>query len=277
VYQYQSEPNVQSLFLYPIKSCAGIQVDSLNLLSYGPQYDRQFVVVDEKTGEALTQREYPRLCLVRTSFQAPFNRGPRQLNFQVPGVEPFRIPLEREVGEEREAVVWGDVCRGLDEGNVIAEAFSDFLGKRCRLVRYLPKNPRLRMSHTLGATVSISFADAYPILVVSSASLDDLNRRIGGEPLNMNRFRPNVVIGNTAPYAEDQWSAISVGDVLLRGANQCVRCVTTLVDQDTGKLGKEPLRMLKKYRRIPDGVIFARNFIILRHGIIRMGEVVSTP
>ncbi len=261
---------ISQLFIYPIKSCGGIGVEELNLLSYGPQYDRQFVIVDSD-GKAITQREEPRLSLVKTTFW-----DTRFLVAYIPGTEGLLIRLKREDGEEREAVVWGDTCKGLDEGDEIAEAFSSFLGKSVRLVRYVPTNPRLRMSSHLSERVSISFADAYPLLVISEASLADLNRRLPERkwPLEMNRFRPNIVIGHSRPYEEDEWQAISVNGVLLRGANQCVRCATTLVDQTTGRVGKEPLRTLGKYRKTEKGVIFGRNFIHLGEGTIRKGSPV---
>ena len=161
----------------------------------------------------------------------------------------------------------------------MAQAFSSFLAKPVRLVRFVPQNPRLRMSSHLGERVSISFADAYPLLIISEASLRDLNRRLPTrhEPLEMNRFRPNIVISHSLPYAEDEWQAISVNGVLLRGANQCVRCATTLVDQATGRTGKEPLRTLGKYRKTPKGVVFGRNFIHLGEGRIHRGDIVDTP
>lgn len=263
---------IASLFIYPIKSCGEIRVEELNLLPYGPQHDRQFVIVDAE-GKAITQREEPRLSTVLPAL------GRDQLFVYLPGrSRGLVLPLEREVGEEREAVVWGDTCRGLDEGVEVAYEFSSFLGRECRLVRYVPENPRLRMSSHLGERISISFADAYPLLVISQASLADLNQRLpaGHRPLLMKRFRPNVVIGGVGPYEEDEWSTISVNGVRLQGANQCVRCATTLVDQATGESGKEPLRTLNQYRKTPKGVVFGRNFVHLDEGIIREHDIVDT-
>lgn len=264
--------HIKSLFLYPIKSCAGIAVKELNLLSYGPEHDRQFVIVDGD-GSAITQREEPRLSRIQIDFyDAHF------LAVYVPEFERLLINLNRDDGEKCEAIVWGDRCKGFDEGDQIAYTFSNFLGKRVRLVRYIPSYPRLRMSSHLGKRISVSFADAYPLLVISEASLADLNRRIPeGEreyPLEMNRFRPNIVIGDARPYEEDKLKTISVNGVLLQGVNQCVRCATTLVDQ-AGRTGKEPLRTLNKYRKTPKGVVFGRNFIHLGEGRIKIGDPVK--
>ena len=147
------DKTINALYVYPVKSCGGITVEELELLPYGPRHDRMLVIVDED-GQAITQREEPRLSLVRTAFseQSLVIRFP-------PWTESISTPLEREAGEEREAVVWGDTCLGIDEGNEIAEAFSTFLNRPCRVVRYTPKNPRLRMSSFLEKRISISFAD----------------------------------------------------------------------------------------------------------------------
>lgn len=265
--------DIKELFVYPMKSCGGIPVEELKLLSYGPRYDRMFVIVDER-GQAITQREEPRLCLVRPIFFDQF------LSVQLPPWnDGVLLPLEREDGEECEAVVWGDRCLGFDEGNLIAEAFSFFLERRCRVVRYVPKNPRMRMSTFLGERISVSFADAYPLLVISDASLNDLNGRVPLplRPIRMDRFRPNIVVGHAHPYEEDEWSAILANGVLLQGANQCVRCATTLVNQANGYVGKEPLRTLNEYRKTPKGVVFGRNFRHLGEGVIRRGDIVDTP
>ena len=261
---------VASLFIYPIKSCAEFRVSELDLQPYGPKHDRQFVIVDEK-GQAITQREAPKLATVLTALDSD------RLYVVLPGrSKGLQIPLIRENGQEREAVVWGDTCRGFDEGPEVAYEFSSFLGRPARLVRYLPQNPRLRMSSHLNTRVSISFADAYPLLVISKASLDDLNSRLPRDerPLLMNRFRPNIVIEGPRPYEEDEWAAISVSGVGLQGVNQCVRCATTLVDQATGESGKEPLRTLNQYRKTPKGVVFGRNFIHLAEGVIHDGDSV---
>jgi len=260
---------VQSLFVYPIKSGAGIEVEALRLLPHGPQYDRIFVVVDE-AGQPLTQIGHPQLCLISTAITA------EAFVVRIPTVGEFSLPLERHEGSVRDVIVSGGTCQGLDEGDAIAEACSVFLAQPCRLVRYTPQYPHLHYSNYLQARVSISFAYACPVHIIAEASLDDLNQRLP-EPLPMNRFRPNIVVSGCAPYAEDTWEAITVGTVRLQGTTQCIRCATTLVDQATGKLGKEPLRTLATYRQTPRGIVFGKNCILLTEGMVRRGDLLRVP
>lgn len=260
--------HIKDLFIYPVKSCAGIAVQEMPLAATGPLYDRMFVIVNA-AGNALTQRVHPRLCLVRTLI----TRG--HLAIRVPGGTMHITPLERDGIADRDVVVWGDACRGMDEGDTVASALSDFLGERCRLVRYLPTHPRLRESSYLGQAISISFSDGYPFLVISQASLDDLNGRLP-EPVPMDRFRPNLVIEGTEPYAEDAWDWLAVGKIVLNAANQCARCATTVVDQRTGMTSHEPLRTLASYRRNREGkIVFGRNFRHLNGGVLRVGDIVT--
>lgn len=253
--------HIQSLFIYPIKSCGGIEVEVLHLLSYGPKYDRTFVIVDD-AGQFLSQRQHPKLCLIRIAIKG------NSFLVNIPDAGEFSLSLERDEGIEREVIVWDDKCHGFDEGDAIAEALSSFLVKPCRLVRYTSQHPRLRHSSYLNTHVSISFADAYPFLIIAQASLDDLNQRLP-DALPMSRFRPNIVVDGCNAFEEDIWEEVIVGTIRLKGANQCVRCATTLVDQETGKLGKEPLHTLETFRRTPKGVVFGRNFIHLAEGILR--------
>jgi len=173
--------------------------------------------------------------------------------------------------------VWGDTLLALDEGELAAKALSDFLGVPCRLVRHLPnEHPRLRHSSFFDRKVQVSFADGYPLLVVSEESLADLNSRLL-EPVPVNRFRPNIVVSVPHAYDEDSWRTLRVRDVLLEGANACVRCVTTTIDQATGKRDErqEPLRTLAMYRKTDKGAVFGRNFVNLTQGFIRKGDVLK--
>ncbi len=263
---------IQSLFIYPVKSCAGIEVNEMPLVSYGPEHDREFMVVN-RAGMFLTQREHPKLCLIRTSLNG------NEMNMGIPNHGSFNFPLHRHKANrepERLVTVWKDKCRGIDMGNMVAEALSDFLGEQCYLVRYNTHRPRLRESSALrGGKIHVSFADGYPLLILSEASLTDLNQRLV-KPVSMDRFRPNVVISGCMPYAEDQWKEVRIGSLHLRNIRECPRCPITLVDQKTGMTGKEPLRTLEKYRKTPEGkVAFGRYFMHATNGMLRTGDLIQ--
>lgn len=258
--------HIERLFVHPVKSCGGIDVPIAEMTERGLRFDREFAVVGAD-GVAMTQREHPRMALVGTAIR------PGELLLRVPGASEISVSLDGEVSVRRRIRVWDDDCEGADAGDEAAKAFSNYLGARCRLVRRLASHPRLHKSTTLGRSISVSFADAYPLLVISEASLADLNRRCP-ERIPMDRFRPNIVLGGVEPYAEDAVAEIVVGDVRLQGANPCVRCAVTTTNQQTAERGVEPLRTLATYRRVEKGVIFGRNFVTVTTGRVRAGDTV---
>ena len=178
--------------------------------------------------------------------------------------------------KRRTVTIHKDQCEAVDLGDTHARWFSTFLGRSCRLVRQNSKQPRLRTPSSVGHEIQVSFADGYPLLVTTVASLADLNRRIherGAEPVPMDRFRPNIVLDGCDAYDEDLWPRLRIGDVVLTAANKCVRCVVTTADQLTGKRGHEPLRTLATYRKGTDGgVEFGRNFIVTKPGMVNVGQ-----
>jgi uncharacterized protein len=255
---------VSALYVYPVKSCAGIAVPSATLDTKGFVGDRRFMIVDD-TGSFLTQREFPRLALV----------GPRPegdvLAFDAPGMASIEMPIRRGRGDET-VKIWDDTCSATDQGDEVSAWLGRFLGTRCRLVRQADDDVRrIDPTYATRAEDEVSFADAYPLLVISEASLADLNSRLE-VPLPMNRFRPNVVVNGTEPYAEDSWRSIEIGAVPANVVKPCVRCVTTTVDQRTAETGKEPLRTLATYRKGPRGVLFGQNVIHAHPGTINVGD-----
>lgn len=254
--------HISRLYCYPIKSCAGIALDSVHVSLRGILHDRAWAVVDLKTKKVLTQRDTPRLCLVRTALDGG------ELVFSAQDGQEMRTPIEGpESGGERGLVaeIWGDRVDVVDQGVWPSGWFSAFLGKACSLVR-MPgaRRPKDR---------DIAFADAYECLVLSEASLDDLNGRLEA-PLSMDRFRPNVVVAGCGPYAEDAWHYVRLGGMHAEGQTACVRCVITVTDQRTGVRGKEPLKTLATYRKTEEGVTFGRNFSFLGGGLLSVGDPV---
>jgi hypothetical protein len=224
-------------------------------------------------GRFLTQRELPRLALVRPLLED------RELTLLGPAVEPLRLSLEQP--QRRVAVqVWKDECPGLDEGDAAAHWLRQVLQRDCRLVRFDPQHRRLSSRSWTGSIEAENrFSDGFPLLVISRASLADLNARLE-MPLPMNRFRPNIVLDGIGPYEEDHIDELYCDEVRLRIVKPCTRCRITTTDQDTGQLdGEEPLRTLKGYRfdRELRGVLFGQNTVIVQgvNARLRCGQTLE--
>jgi uncharacterized protein YcbX len=259
---------VSALYRYPVKSCRGEPLTVAPLDQRGIVGDRTFMVVDS-TGEFLTQRELPRLCLIAPTVRES------TLTLSAPGQDPLTVPIRR-AGEERLVLVWNDWCRAVDQGDAVAGWLERFLEMPARLVRLADDFIRLvDPRYARQPTDQVHFADAYPFLLIGQASLDDLNRRLE-TPLAMNRFRPNIVVSGSEPFAEDCWRRIQIGAVVFEVVKPCARCATTQVEQETARLGKEPLRTLARYRLTPDRkVLFGQNLIHHHPGTIRVGDAVT--
>jgi uncharacterized protein YcbX len=256
---------LSSLTFYPIKSCRGISVASAELDDRGIRHDRRWMLVDA-TGRFLTQREWPRLALVKVSLL------PDALALDAPRMSPLRVPLHSDSRTPQQVLVWNDVVTAYDSGNEAAAWFSEFLGAPTRLV-FMPDNAT-RVAQRNGLTSRIGFVDAYPMLLMSESSVADLNSRLS-EPVPMNRFRPNLVITGALPYAEDGWDETIIDGINFRCVKPCARCVTTTVKQETGEKGTEPLRTLAAYRSVGGNVLFGMNVMHAGIGSIHVGSTVS--
>jgi uncharacterized protein YcbX len=243
------------LFVYPIKSCAGMAVEAWDLDERGLAGDRSFMVVDED-GVFLTQREAPRLATVRP---APAERM---------GVVTPEGSAVADPGRQMDITVWKHRGPAVDCGDEVAELLSHHLGRTCRLVTLAPQHDR--PTSIGGGTVG--FADGYPLLIATEASLADLNARMP-TPLPMNRFRPNLVVSGSEPFEEDAWLRIEVGEVPMDVVKPCDRCAITRVDQATGVRGDgEPLRTLGTFRKAKGGVMFGQNVVHRALGGLRVGD-----
>lgn len=264
---------LQSLHVYPVKSCAGIALDSAELGARGLRYDRHWMVIDG-SGRFLTQRTHPRLALVHTLLTS------EALMLTAPGAPGLTLPLDTAAGWQpsRTVRIWDDEVAAVDCGTVAAAWISEVLGSGAAIVRPAPamrREPGARWRGDLPAPVD--FPDAYPLLVCNAASLDDLQRRMPeGQQLSMARFRPNLVISGPPAYAEDETLEISGDGWSLRLVKPCTRCSTTAVDPLTGLPGANPLPVLRGYRfdRELRGVTFGQNAVIVT-GVgarLRVGE-----
>lgn len=277
-------PILTELNLYPIKSCAGISLREATLTPAGLMsqhiYDREWMIVDEN-GLALTQREFPKMALIEPRIKAD------TLELRSPGMLRFEVPLDLPDPADEKIMrvkVWDDEVDAYDCDDTTALWFSNALGVRCRLVRFHPDAKRLAdLGWTKGMEAPTLFSDGFPMLVIGSASLDDLNEKLlaqGRAALPMNRFRPNLVFSDLAAFEEDFAESYTLGTATLQPVKPCARCPIPSVDQATGEIGPDPLDILQTYRANPkmdDRVTFGMN-AILQSGegqVVRVGQQVD--
>ncbi|MER5358969.1 MOSC N-terminal beta barrel domain-containing protein [Streptomyces sp. NPDC002785] len=268
---------VRELTYYPVKGCAGTVVDSAQVLGTGLEHDRTFMVVDAADGAFRSQRTHPSMAAIRVEV---LDAG-AVLALSAEGVEPLRLKVDRD-GPRREVSMF-DRPLGVaaDQGDEVAEWFSDALGAKSRLVRVAPGFDRDGWGDTPG---KVNFADAHAVLVASTASLDGLNARItargDAEPVPMDRFRPNIVLtGNDEPHFEDRVRRMTLGSVELAYSVRAMRCAVPMVDQKTGhRAGPEPVRTLSTYRREPEyknKVSFGAKNAVVGEGVVSVGDTVE--
>ena len=246
---------IASLHVYPVKSCRGIDVLDALVTPTGFEWDRRWMILAARN-KFVTQRTHPKLATITVAI------GGGRLNLSADGHGSLAVDPE-QLGESRRTRVWDDDCNGIDAGEQAAAWLSGVLAEPMRLVRVDPGVPRSANPKYAGSVPQpLSFADGYPVLMISRESLAYLNRRLPA-PIPMGRFRPNVVIEGVAEYAEDAMALFDFGKVVLRGVKHCTRCVVTTTDQRTGARDRnqEPLRTLNKYRhdRVLRGVAFGQN------------------
>ncbi len=268
---------ISALYVHPIKSCAGVDVREALLIETGLEFDRAWMVVDAH-GRFLTQRELPRMALVTPTLRHS------EVVLRAPGMLALHLSIDG-VEEPTRVTVWNDEVAAYDMGSLAAQWFSDFLGQPCRLVRFDPDQKRLSSKKWTGdIDAENAFSDAYPLLVTSEASLDDLNAKLaqrGVAPVAMNRFRPNLVLSGLEAYGEDHLDEIRFdtpeGEVVLKLVKPCSRCTIPSVDPATGEQGHEPGDTLATYRadaRLDGALTFAMNAVIVK-GIecgLRVGQ-----
>jgi len=258
--------HVAALYLHPIKSCAGLSVASSELVETGLDLDRAWMVVNHH-GEMLTQRELPRMVLITTALRSG------DLVLRAPGMLALHVKLDTVEAATR-VRVWGDVVKAYDMGPLAAQWFTDFLGQPLRLARFDPEQQRLADPAWAGAVAAeTAFADGFPLLVCSTASLAELNTRLaarGSAPVTMERFRPNLVLDGLQAFDEDQIDEIVIdagdGPVVLRLVKPCTRCTIPSVDPATGVQHTEPSDTLSSFRadkRVGGGITFGMNAVVV--------------
>lgn len=258
---------VSGLMIYPVKSCQGLLIDSAQIEAMGFQHDRRWMVVDDQ-GKFVTQRQHPKMALIQV---APTND---QLALSHPGASSVVVHIDDCV-KKREVQVWKDSVSAVQAPDSVSEWLTAILGLSCHLV-HIPGNVHRPVDpNYANAEDQTGFADGFPFLLTTEASLGELNNRLTA-PVTMKHFRPNIVIEGAEPYAEDQWKTVRIGSVEFRVAKPCSRCVMTTVNPETGvKMGKDPLMTLSQYRKTELGAIFGQNLIQNSEGTINVGDSVE--
>ncbi len=266
---------VESLHLYPIKSCTGVAPAQVLLIETGFELDRAWMVVDEHH-EFVTQRELPRLALIRLTLKR------NDMALRAPGMLALHVSLDA-VEHKTRVRVWDDEVSAFDMGDLAAQWFSDFLGRRLRLVRFDPEQRRLANRRWTGPIeAENAFSDGFPLLVISSASLAELNRRLalqGHDAVTMERFRPNLVLSGLDAHGEDHLDELTFkgvdGPVRLNLVKPCGRCTIPDVDPVTAAQGHAITDALAAYRadaRLDGALTFGMNAVIIE-GIERRLDV----
>jgi hypothetical protein len=259
---------LSNLTYYPIKACRGFDVTKSRVERMGLANDRRMMVVTPE-GEFLTQREYAKLALITPTLKND------SVTLSAPNFDSLQFAIQKS-GTPTSVNIWkSSGVSAIDQGDESAQWLSAWLGAPVRLVHVDERIKRkLNPDFAVSAEDHTGFADGYPILIISEESLRDLNSKLGAA-LPMNRFRPNIVVQNCAPFAEDTWKRIRIGNVEMALVKPCPRCVVTTIDKDTLEKNKEPLKTLNTYRKQKDGAMFGMNVIPLNEGEIKVGMSVE--
>ena len=280
------QAHIAALWIYPVKSCAGVSLPEAEVTPTGLAWDRAWMVVDEQ-GDMVSQRDLPSMALIQPAFKLD------DLVLRAPGMLALHVGLDKAEWPVK-VRVWDDVVTALDMGDVAAQWFSDFLGpqappnlKRLRLVRFDPEVQRLCDRRWTGEADAVTqFADGYGVLVTSEASMDEPNGRLtqaGATAVDQRRFRANVVLGGVESHDEDRmglWSvAADGGEVLLENVKPCARCPMPDVNPDTAETGfvvRDALQTYRQDARLDGALTFGMNAVVRRGDgpVLRVGQAV---
>jgi uncharacterized protein YcbX len=259
--------NVSEIWIYPVKSLGGIRLKESEVEERGLKYDRRWMIVDED-GTFLTQRTHSKMALIDVALDTDAliltSRSDQQ---------SIKIPFQPVSGEQISTKVWNDEVIALTVSDTADTWLSEQLDKNVRLVIMPEWAERKADPEYAKNNDNVSFADGFPYMVISQASLDNLNHK-SSKTLTMSRFRPNFVITGTAPHEEDNWIEIRIGSLEFSVVKPCSRCILTTIDPDTGLKGPEPLKTLSTYRKLNNKILFGQNMVVRNRGKISENDSV---
>jgi uncharacterized protein len=261
--------HLSEIWVYPVKSLGGIRLKEAKTEDKGLQYDRRWLIVDENN-VFITQRVFHQMALIDVALEA---EGLKIFQRNDPA-NSITIPYEPVSGNAVAVTIWDDVAEAVTVSDEADAWLSTQLEQSVRLVM-MPESTQRKADPKYARNGEIvSFADGYPFLIISQASLDELNSRLD-TPISMIRFRPNFVVSGTVPFEEDEWKRVRIGDLDFEIVKPCARCVLTTVDPATGQKGAEPLKTLASYRRVNNKVLFGQNMVASNFGLIREGDALN--
>ena len=255
--------SVKEIYIYPIKSLAGISCQEALAEEMGFENDRRWMLIDADN-QMITQREHR----IMSQFYPQISGEKISITFQD---QKHEFSIDEHLENSIEVNVWDDKSEVIEVNASTSKWFSEHLGFECKLVKIIKNGDRKHESSKLKETFNVSLADGYPYLVIGSQSLDFLNEKLT-DKITVLRFRPNLVISTETPHEEDDFTTFKIGEVNFKNIKTCERCIMVNNDPDNGKLKKEPLKTLSKYRVVNNSVLFGTNVVSLNSGIISVGD-----
>jgi len=260
---------VAGIRIYPVKSCRGIDAETAVVERRGLAHDRRHMLIDAND-RFVTQRQHPQMALIGVTQDAT------GLTLTAPGAEPLRIAATQRFDACARVTIWRGGADAAIAPDDVNQWLTRHLGFDCRLVRMDAEHHRAVAHESAQSGDEVSFADGAPLLLASLASLRELNARLA-KPVSITQFRPNLIIDDSAAFAEDAWQRIRIGGAELEVAWPCARCIMITIDPETGRADGdgEPLRTLRTFRQVGRGVMFGQNVIPRRLGPIAVGDRVE--
>ena len=255
------------IYVYPVKSLAGIRVDHWPVDAKGLRYDRKWMLVDQHN-KFLSQRRLPKMALIKTRISN------HELILSTSAQNKISLPLQPDAGDPLDVSIWNDQCVANTISHEVDQWLSDFLHTECRLVYQAddcirPVDPAYAKS-----TDQVAFSDGFPFLIISEGSLQSLNEAMQLD-LPITRFRPNLVVSGCQGYAEDGWRDININHINFRLPKPCSRCAVPTIDPETAEKGKEPLITLNRLRKWKNHVYFGQNALHDCSGDLSVGNLVQ--
>jgi uncharacterized protein YcbX len=257
--------SVEEIYIYPIKSLAGISLKSAHAEEMGFENDRRWMLINAENIH-VTQREYP----IMSQFYPQILGDKVQITFEG---EIHEFLIDEHLENSIESQVWDDKSEVFEVNKNSSKWFSDKLGFECRLVKINEIGARKHESSRTNETYNVSLADGYPYLLIGTESLDFLNEKLE-EKITIKRFRPNIVVSTKNAHEEDHFKTFTIGEVQFKTIKPCGRCIMVNNDPQKAIVKKEPLKTLSKYRNVDNSVLFGTNLVSLNSGIISVGDEV---